>query len=383
VLDGAAYAQPLVDGNRVVVATENDSVYGLSVSTGRVAWRTHLGSPMPGGNLPCGNIDPSGITGTPVVDAGTGTVFAVAFLSSGEHQLVALDVATGGVRFRRRVDPAGSDPLVEQQRGALSLANGRVYVVFGGLLGDCGDYHGWVVSAPAGGSGPLVSYRVPTGRKGGIWSPGGAVVGPDGDLYVATGNSSSTASFDYGNSVIRLSSDLRPVGYFAPANWAQLDQGDVDLGSMAPAYLPGGLVFQVGKEGVGYLLRANHLGGIDGQVFSGTACPGGAFGAAAHSGSLVYVPCAGGLVALRLRPGPAFVVAWRGPTFDAGPPVVAGGAVWSIDIGSGALNAFDATDGRLLQRVPIGPVTHFAAPSIALTRIFVPATNRVVAYSGP
>ena len=76
-LDGAVYGQPLLVGNRVIAATENDSVYGLDRATGRVIWRRHVGTPVPLASLPCGNIDPLGITGTPVYDQGNGLVYAV------------------------------------------------------------------------------------------------------------------------------------------------------------------------------------------------------------------------------------------------------------------------------------------------------------------
>src|SRR2546426_6314209 len=77
-LDGAVYAEPLVVGGQVIVATENDSLYALDASTGQVQWRTSVGIPVSQSDLPCGNIDPLGITGTPVYDPQTGLVFAVA-----------------------------------------------------------------------------------------------------------------------------------------------------------------------------------------------------------------------------------------------------------------------------------------------------------------
>ena len=70
VLDGQLYGEPLVSDGRVIVATENDTVYALSSTTGSVEWSTHLGTPVPSGSLPCGDISPTvGITGTPVIDA--------------------------------------------------------------------------------------------------------------------------------------------------------------------------------------------------------------------------------------------------------------------------------------------------------------------------
>src|SRR5579875_2399024 len=86
-LDGAVYGQPLVVGGLVIAATENDSVYALDETTGRIAWRTHLASPVPLSSLPCGDIDPLGITGTPVYDRADGLVYAVAETSGYRHVL--------------------------------------------------------------------------------------------------------------------------------------------------------------------------------------------------------------------------------------------------------------------------------------------------------
>src|SRR5206468_7475387 len=128
-LDGKVYAQPLIAGDTVIVATEANSVYGLSRTTGAVVWRAALGPPVNGKSLPCGNIDPSGVTGTPVVDVGAGTVDVVAFLADGpHHELFALDLATGAVRWHRPIDPPGLSGKVEQERGALTLSGGRVLV---------------------------------------------------------------------------------------------------------------------------------------------------------------------------------------------------------------------------------------------------------------
>ena len=154
----------------------------------------------------------------------------------------------------------GSSPAVEQQRGALALNAGRVYVPFGGLYGDCGPYKGAVVSVAADGSGDLASYIVPTSRMAGIWNPAGPAVDGAGDLWVTTGNSAGQSTFDYGNALIRLSPELQVIDYFAPADWARLNAGDVDLGSLGPVLLPGGRVLAVGKAGVAYLVDAGEPG---------------------------------------------------------------------------------------------------------------------------
>src|SRR5215469_7060852 len=169
-LDGAVYAEPLVVGGQVIVATENDSVYALDAETGKVLWRSHLGSPVSQADLPCGDIDPLGITSTPVYDPATGLVFTVAEIQGPAHVLVGLDVTTGQIKVRRLVDPPGIDPLAYQQRAALALSDGKVYVSFGGLYGDCGNYRGTVVASRTDGSGPLLTFQVPTTREGAIWA---------------------------------------------------------------------------------------------------------------------------------------------------------------------------------------------------------------------
>jgi outer membrane protein assembly factor BamB len=383
-LDGVVYAEPLLFDARVFVATENDSVYALDAATGAVVWRTHLGDPVPRSALPCGNIDPTGITGTPVIDPSSGLLYAVAFLQPGRHELVAVDTANGRVRFHRSIDPPGANPLIEQQRAALAISHGRVYAAFGGLFGDCGDYHGLAVGLALDGRGPLLSYRVPSGRAAGIWAPSGPAVDASGDLLVATGNSFSSSAFDFGNAVIRLSPDLAPIGWFAPANWLALNQGDVDLGSVGPTLLPDRLAFQVGKEGIGYLLDVQHLGHIGGEAFSAPVCAsgGGAFGGTAERPPFVYVPCTNGLVAVKTGPGPSFRVAWRGPSFHAGPPILAGGAVWVVDIGSGDLIALDSGTGARMFQAHLGEVTDFAIPAAGDGLLCVATLNRVVAFSG-
>jgi len=159
-LDGAVYGQPLLVGDLVIAATENDSVYGLDQATGKVAWRTHVGSPVPLADLPCGNIDPLGITGTPVYNPASGLVYAVAETTGFHHVLVGLSVRDGAVRIERDIPTPDGQPRYDQQRPALTIGAGRVYVAFGGLYGDCGPYRGSVVGIPLSGSGPLISYVV-------------------------------------------------------------------------------------------------------------------------------------------------------------------------------------------------------------------------------
>ncbi|MDA4119325.1 MAG: PQQ-binding-like beta-propeller repeat protein [Thaumarchaeota archaeon] len=378
-LDGAAYAEPLVYTGLVFVATENDSVYALNETNGAVLWRTHIGTPVDGSSLPCGNISPSGITGTPVIDPGTKTIYVVAYESPATlHYLVALSITDGRIIFSQPADPPGAIVKVQQERGALSLGNGMVYIPYGGLDGDCGQYHGWVVGIKADGSGAMFSYQVPTGREGGIWATSGGAIDSVGNLFVTTGNGASSSSFDYGNAVVKLSPNLQQLDYFAPSNWLQLNNGDTDLGSVGPTLLGNNEIFQIGKEGVGYLLNATKLGGIGGQVYLGAVCSS-VFGGTAATWAYVFVPCSDGLVALSYSPN-SFQVLWRGPSFPSGPPIVTGNVVWAIDTSSGVLHGYDAKSGTSLFLFSTGQVTRFTTPATGDGRVFVAAGSKIFAF---
>ncbi|MHB8671588.1 MAG: outer membrane protein assembly factor BamB family protein [Acidimicrobiales bacterium] len=389
-LDGDVYAQPLVVGDRVVVATGNDTVESIRASTGERLWRRRLGSPVPASELPCGNVDPVGVTGTPVVDPSSRTIYVVAMVQPAHHELFALSLDDGTVRLHRPADAPGADPRVHNQRGALSLSAGRVYIPFGGRYGDCGNYHGELVSLPARGDGPLAHFRVPSEREGGIWAPSGVAVDADGTVVLATGNSGASDVYDRGNSVLRVSADLgRLLGEFAPPDWAALNDGDADLGSVTPTLLAGDRVFQIGKAGRGYLLRGEPgpggFGGVGGQLFDADVCPkAGAFGGTARSADLVLVPCRDALRAVKadLR---SFSVRWSGPPVAAGTPIIAGGFAWFVDVGSdgsrGALWAVEPASGRPILHEPIGEVTHFASPGAGDGAVFVVGGRRLRAFA--
>ncbi|MGD0587535.1 MAG: PQQ-binding-like beta-propeller repeat protein [Thermoplasmata archaeon] len=378
-LDGQVYGEPLTCGDAIFVATEDDSVYAVNATNGHVLWRTNLGTPVPGSALPCGDIDPSGITGTPVIDEATGTLYAVAFLDPGQHVLFGVSIHNGTVLSHVVVDANGANPIVEQQRGALLLDHGVVYIPYGGLDGDCGQYHGWVVGASTNGSSTLLSYQVPTGREGGIWGNAGLALGPNGNLYVATGNSEATTTFDFGDAVIELSPALTELDYFAPTNWAQLNSGDIDLGSVAPTVLPNGDIFQIGKAGVGYLLSAAHLGGIGGQLFNESIC-GGGYGGTATVGESVLVPCDNGLV--RIDVGATdFSLTWSTLGFYSGSPIVTGNIVWAVNISSAHLIGFDLSTGQPLFSFPLGSVDHFISPGAAPGTVLVGAGDELYSFA--
>jgi outer membrane protein assembly factor BamB len=380
ILDGAVYAEPLVDQGMVIVVTENNSVYALSEKDGQPIWHKNLGLPVLASTLPCGDIDPSGITGTPAIDGARNTLYVVAYVREIGHVLFALFLNNGTTIFERNVDPPGVSVSVEQERGALAVSQGMVYVPYGGLDGDCGEYHGFVIGVPEDNSSASISYEVPTGREGGIWAPAGMAVDSSGNIYVATGNSEANSVFDFGDAVIKLSPTLRVVDYFAPTNWATLNAGDTDLGSVAPLLLDNQTIFQIGKEGVGYLLDANNLGKIGGQEFSGQVCP--AYGGLAFSGSTIYVPCSSGIKALGVSlASHTFAMSWASVSFDAGPPIIAGGLVWSIDLSGGELYALNQSSGNTVFTYKIGSVAHFSTPSAADGYVFVGADDDVEAFT--
>lgn len=372
-LDAAVYASPLVVGGTVIAATENDSVYAVSLS-GRVLWRASLGRPARRSELPCGNIDPSGITGTPAYSASTGLVYVAAeFGSPVRHSVVALDAHTGRVAWTRPLGLPGTAQDAMQERGALAIAGGRVWVPFGGRAGDCGNYRGTVLGLRLDGSGDVITYTVPTPREGGIWTPPGPSVDEHGRLYVAVGNGAAGAgdAYDYSDSVVELDASGRRISSFSPSSWAADNDADLDLGSQGPA-LVGSYVFQAGKSGTAYVLRRDALGGIGGAVSSATVCR--SFGGTAVDGSVVYVPCTDGVAAVRVDAAGRMAVLWRADQSITGSPVVGGGRVWSLDVAAGVLHALDPRTGRPLAHVAVGAVTRFATPAIYGPDLIVPTT---------
>ena len=379
-LDGAVYGQPLVIGQLVVAATENNTVYGLDRATGAVRWKAHVSDPVPRSALPCGNIDPLGITGTPAYDATTGWVYAVAETVGGHHTLVGVDVRNGEIVLRRDLPTPGGDQLATQQRPALLVTGGKVYVAFGGLYGDCGSYRGSVVTASTSGSGPLQTYTVPTQRMGAIWATGGPTLSQDGQtVFVSVGNGAATGgTYDGSDSVVALGLGLDRRGFFAPSGWAQDNARDLDLGSSSPAVLSNARVLIAGKRGVAYLLRADSLGGIGGAITSAEVCR--AFGGPSHVGTVAYLPCASGGTAAVDTAGDRLHVLWRGPSGADGSPVVTGGTVWVPDVGAGRLYALSRADGSVQAKVDVGArLPHFASPTPSGDLVLLGTMSGVVA----
>jgi outer membrane protein assembly factor BamB len=376
-LDGAVYAEPLAVNGQVIVATEHDTLYALDARTGQMRWHTSVGIPVPLSDLPCGDIDPLGITGTPVYDPQTGLVFAVAEIQGPAHMLVGVDVNTGQVKVRRLVDSTGMDSQAHQQRAALALYQGRVYIAFGGLYGDCSDYHGQIVASRTDGTGDLLTYQVPTTREGGIWATPGPIIDAQGNFYVSVGNGEATqGDWDHSDSVLRLSSTLQLEDGFAPQSWQSDNASDADLGSMGPVLLPGGLIYADGKSGQGYLLRADHLGGVGGQIQTLSLCS--AYGGAAVSGQSLFIPCSDGLRQLKLTSSSQLVAGWQASQSVTGSPVIGGQTVYSLDP-SGVLYALNAVTGQVRATFSVGATSRFATPTLSQRSIFIGTLTGVVA----
>lgn len=382
-LDGAVYASPIVARGLTIVVTENDTVYAFGPAN-RLIWQRHLGAPAQQGELPCGNINPLGITGTPVYDAHTGLVYFAAEFTGNPptHRLFALRTDTGRVAFSRTLDLPGVDNVAMQQRGALALADGRIWVPFGGLAGDCAGYKGRLVGYAENGKGAPRVFTVPTAREGGIWTPPGPSVDRAGNLYVAVGNGASVNPgdpYDYSDSVLKINQFGQRADSFSPNTWRADNFNDADLGSQGPA-LVGRWVFADGKSGTAYVLRRSHLGGIGGQVHERSLCT--SFGGTAVVGSVVFVPCTDGVMAVRIGPAGAMHILWQAPSAVTGSPVVGGGQVWSLDPAGGRLYALGVNYGVQHASIAVGAATRFATPALSGRRILIGTTTglTVVAY---
>jgi outer membrane protein assembly factor BamB len=295
-LNGQIYAQPVVAGSTVIVATETNHVYGLNAVTGAVKWSRYLGRPEPAAEVGCTDLTPDvGITGTPVYDPATGSVYLVAVVNNGPTPsqphvyAYALDAQTGAARTGWPVvihgspvnDPAESfNPLAERERVGLLLLGGWVYAAFASYC-DYQPYVGYVAGIKTT-THALTLWSDEAGltnSQGGIWQSGAGIMSDGaGRIFVATGNGVSpppgrgaSPPGELGDSVVRLkvasNGMLSAADFFSPADAPTLDADDQDFGSGGPVGLPFGtasypdLLVQAGKDGRVFLLNRNDLGG--------------------------------------------------------------------------------------------------------------------------
>jgi hypothetical protein len=288
---GVLYASqvPLAGGNKNVLyaATMNNSVYAFDADVGgSPLWKKNFnGSGRPthsnevGSN--CGTytdvgggaVADIGIVGTPVIDAASGLMYVVTRTIEGAstfQRLHALDIITGADAAGSPVTigAAGYNAVLNNQRPALALGNGRVYIGFSSFC-DTGAYHGLILGyATANLAGAPQVYNVtPSGTQAGIWMGGAApAIDASGNVYAVTGNGTSdTASNNLAEAMVKLSgSTLGLADFFMASNFAQLNNVDDDLGSGGPTLLPGvaNRIVTGSKEGKVYLIKTDNLGHV-------------------------------------------------------------------------------------------------------------------------
>lgn len=464
-VDGLVYAQPLYVPsltmphhgvrNVVYVATEHDSVYAFDAdkNTGGSIWRTSFIDTASGvTTVPsadflvpgCSTIGPeAGITGTPVIDSTTGTLYAIARtkettggITTYVQRLHALDITTGAekpgspVVIEASVPGMGEessdgvvsfDPLAENSRAALVLVNGVVYAGWSSLC-DEHPWHGWIMGYDAKSLQQVAVFNTsPDTSEAGIWQ-GCAGLGADasGNLYFATGNGNfdvSSGGGDFGDSVMKMSTDsgLSVLDYFTPYNQSSLTVADQDLSSGGVLLLPDQtfgpphLMIQVGKQGTVYLLNRDNMGRFSSTsnsqiVQSLVGAMGGEFGLGTYYRNQLYFWGVGDyLKAFSLYHGllstsPVFEGTIKGAYPGAMGAVSANGTtngiLWEIESDKwtksmpAILRAFDAAnvtrelyDSALAgTRDQAGAAVRYTVPTVANGRVYVGTATELDVY---
>ena len=455
-VDGYVYAQPLylpnvnIQGkgrhNVVFIATEHDSVYAFDADSpgdGSPLWSVNFLNPgsgvttVPAGDTGCDQIVPEiGITGTPVIDPKTGTLYLVAMTKERAnggatyvHRLHALDVTSGQERSGSPVeiqasspgtgDGSNADVLIPRnykQRPGLLLLNGTVYTAWSSHC-DGGQYHGWLIGYDAQSLNQVTVYNsTPNGGEGSFWASGAApAADATSNIYVVSANGTfdhASGGPDLGESYIKLASGggLSVADYFTPFNEKGLSDSDVDTGSAGVALLGDEagsaahphLMVGAGKEGRIYVLDRDQLGGFqsgsDSQIVQ--SIPGaisGLFGNPAYFNKTVYFcgsgdgveafPISNAQMATQAASRSATQYAYPGcvPTVSANG--TANGIVWTLET-SGTLHAYDAGNlGRELfnsnqnaGRDALGSYVKFSIPTVANGKIYAATQNSLVVY---
>ncbi len=445
-VDGQVYAQPLympgviVPGkgihNVVFVATEHDSVYAFDADNnlGAPLWHVSFLNSSAGvttasaTDVECGSITPEiGITGTPVIDPASGTLYVVAMTEQASggtytHRLHALDVATGAekpgspVAIQASVPGTGDgnttlqfQPWLYKERAGLLLLKGVVYTAWSSEC-DRGNYHGWIIGYDAATLQQTAAYTdTPNWNAGSFWQGGAApAADANGNIYVVSANGTFDANLggsDLGESVLKLSSgsNLAVADYFTPYNADALSDQDLDLGSSGALLLPDGsgsaahphLLITGSKSGAVYLLDRDHLGHFqakgNGQIVQSLpSAVGPIFGIPAYFNNTVYFSAAHDQVkAFSLQNGllSALPVSASSSTFgEMGtvPSISADGArngiLWTIDP-AGQLHAFDAADlESQLYQGSVGSYIKFSTPTIANGKVYVGTLDSLVVF---
>jgi hypothetical protein len=425
-VDGAIYAQPLwianltINGaahNVVFVATQHDSLYAFDADASPCAqlWAVSLVDTAHGGTgnetsvpytmlgLGNGDIMPEvGVTGTPVIDPSTNTLYVVSksvdpTVPAVYQRLHAIDITTGNENFGGPASINGAITFAgtgdggstvafnaqqENQRAGLALVNGVVYVAWASHE-DALPYYGWTVGFNAANLAVNSILNVsPNVQYGGIWMGGGAPsADANGNLYVITGNAvfdvtnSSTPNNDYGDSFLQLSPNLNINSYFTPSDQASDAANDLDFGSGGTALvidIPSGpvrhLVVGGGKDGGLYALNGDNMGGSgDSNAWQTFNIGFGLFATGGFWNNNFYIAGAGGpLMSFAFTPGidtfntstgsqSTTSFGFPGATPSVSSLASGNGIVWALDntsycsnaapsCGPAILHAYDATN---------------------------------------
>lgn len=425
---GNVYAQPLyIEGGprgrtAIIAVTESNNVYALDALTGTTIWHTNVAPPVPASALPCGNLSPFGITGTPVVDLPSRALLFNAISedpisSVVEHLIFSLNVDTGALNPGWPVNVNsnavfGSNhfvSLAQGQRGALAIVNGNLYIPYGGLAGDCSTYYGWVVGIPLNNPSHVMAWAT-TAKGGGIWAVGG--VASDGvDPFVATGNTFGASAWGGGEAIVHLQPNLAltngNTNFWTPNNWKNLDNSDLDIGGSGPVMVdvpgatPSKLVAAFGKDTNIYLLNRTNLGGITTPVAQLRLGTGHIIqaGITYRTALSTYVAFANGGNLYSLRIGaanpPTITSAWTVSEHGQGSPFVTSTdgtnnmIVWGIGAESDQrLHSFDGDTGSNVftgggaSELMFG--THrFSTAIAARGHIYVGADNKIYKFNVP
>jgi hypothetical protein len=451
-MDGYVYAQPLyvrdvpVVGqsthNVVYVATENDTIFALDADTGAELFHSNLGPAVPKDQLPCPDMGPQiGITGTPVIDPVTHTLYVAAKTfsnGSSSFYLHGIDIVSGkekdgspvlitatlpGTGAGTRNGTVRFDAAPQLQRPGLVLTNGQVIIAFGSMC-DRGAFHGWVFAYDAASLKRTgVFLTTPNGSHGGIWQAGGTpVVDPQGNLYVITGDGEFDAydgGPDYGDTFLKLqlatNVGIVPSDYFTPFDQKEMDVENLDLGASGPMVLPdqsgqhSHLLFGTGKTGSMYLINRDDMGHFQSSsnnqivqyiphVFPTKIHVSSAYWRNSTSEWVYVGPVEGQLNAFPLSRGRLSATASsQTPTVFGYPgalPVISSngdsdGIVWALENYSGVLHAFDATNlSAELYNAKQAPNARdvaehgvqFYAPMVANGKVYFGTRGHLYAY---
>lgn len=309
-LDGVIFTQPLYVANLNIaggthnvlyLGTEHDIVYAIDADGGQILWKRDFTDPANGityltntndGKGRTGLGPTVGITGTPVIDPNTRTLYVSAMTMENnvaKHHLHALDLITGAEKFGGPTEITGVvngtgigndgnghipfDAEAQNQRAGLQLVNGVVYVPFASYS-DVEPYHGWMFAIDATTMQILAYLNVtPSTEGGGMWQGGSApVADADGNVYVQTADGEftmNTGGQDIGDSTLKLhlnGNSLDIVDWFTPFNQDCLNTGDLDYGASGSILIPDQtgalphLMVTGSKEGRIYLLNRDNLG---------------------------------------------------------------------------------------------------------------------------